>query len=651
MEEFTELQRALAGRFSLDRELGRGGMGVVYLARDVALDRLVAIKLLPRALAEQLDYRARFLKEARTAAALSHPNIVPIHLVEEKDGLVYFVMAYVDGESLGDRVRRTGPLKPPDAAKVVQEVAWALGYAHSRGVIHRDIKPDNILIDGGSGRAMVMDFGIARVTTGGTISQQGEVLGTLHYMSPEQASAESVIDGRADLYSLGVTAFFALTGRLPFESHNPGALVAMHLTAPPPPVMSVFGGIPVRFAAAVDRCLVKDPAGRFPDGEALADAIADAQITRREIAPSVREFLGTAKSAVVLGGAGLGLLWYAAFETATRIVPLGPMIGHPLDPLLAMLGALTGLAVIVPLLAARGLVRAGFGAHDVAEAAASSATARDANVEYELERIRLQGERLATPPARLALLAINGTMLWWIATKAVIPDVLSRTFDLGGAFTLLLAGGLSSFLLALTFKPKQTVAVFTRGTPENAGILRRFWIGPVGRALFAIAGLGLTKRKALPVPESAPAEVNLARAADQLFEQLPNELRARLGDMPQVIAGLERAAVALRARRDDLAGALADVGEPEGSLRRLPIMTELNEARGAAEERLGTAVTALENLRLDLLRLRAGIGRASDLTAAIDVAREVGRQVDAEIAARVEVESIVGRDARAGDKR
>src|SRR5439155_21323475 len=250
---FEQLQRALAGRFSLERELGRGGMAIVYLARDVALDRPVALKLLPPRLATDPDYRERFLREARTAAGLSHPNIVPIHLVEERDGLVYFVMAFVEGESLGQRVRRAGPLKPADVARLVQEVAWALAYAHGRGVIHRDIKPDNILIDKGSGRALVGDFGIARVTGTKTMSQRGKVLGTLAYMSPEQASAESAIDGRADLYSLGVTAFFALTGRLPFDSRNPAALMAMHSAEPAPTVRSVSRVAPARLAEAEDR--------------------------------------------------------------------------------------------------------------------------------------------------------------------------------------------------------------------------------------------------------------------------------------------------------------------------------------------------------------------------------------------------------------
>src|SRR5215218_5299198 len=160
-ELFMSLQQSLSGRYSIDREIGRGGMGIVYLAREVHLDRPVAIKLLPPDRAADPTLRERFLREARLAAKLSHPNIIPIHAVEEREDFVYYVMAFVDGKTLTDRVRTRGPLNASDGARLLREVAWALAFAHDQGLVHRDVKPDNILLESSSGRVLVADFGIA----------------------------------------------------------------------------------------------------------------------------------------------------------------------------------------------------------------------------------------------------------------------------------------------------------------------------------------------------------------------------------------------------------------------------------------------------------------------------------------------------------
>src|ERR1041384_7183372 len=231
--EFLELQAALAGESSLQRELGGGGMGIVYLARDVQLDRDVAIKVLPSELARSAESRQRFLREARTAAGLSHPHIVPIHRGGEVGGFVFFVMSYVEGETLGERLRTRGPLEPAEAARVLREVAWALAYAHGRGIIHRDVKPDNILLEAATGRAVVTDFGIAQgAADAGDASDPGRVMGTAHFMSPEQAAGPP-IDGRSDIYALGVVGYLAVSGRLPFEASNVPALLVRQATESP----------------------------------------------------------------------------------------------------------------------------------------------------------------------------------------------------------------------------------------------------------------------------------------------------------------------------------------------------------------------------------------------------------------------------------
>src|SRR5687768_3788265 len=251
-------------------------MGVVYLARDVQLDRDVAIKVLPTHLANDPVARDRFVREARMAAGLSHPHIVPIHRVGEASGFVFFVMSYVEGETLGERLRTRGPLPPAEAARVLREVAWALAYAHGRGIVHRDVKPDNILLEAGTGRALVTDFGIAHGGAApGPGTDPGKVMGTAHFMSPEQAANEPV-DGRSDLYSLGVVGYLAVSGRLPFEAENLPALLLLQATDAPRSVSLVAPGIPRALAAAIDRCLDSDPAGRFPDGETLAAALAPA---------------------------------------------------------------------------------------------------------------------------------------------------------------------------------------------------------------------------------------------------------------------------------------------------------------------------------------------------------------------------------------
>jgi len=272
----AHVQRALAAHYELDCEIGRGGMGIVYRAKDRRLKRQVAIKLLPPELAFRSDIKSRFLREAETAAQLSHPNIVPIYTVDEQEQLVFFVMAYIDGDNLAKRLHERGVLTIEETRKVLREVADALAYAHDRGVVHRDIKPDNILLDAVTGRPMVTDFGIARAMDSegdSRLTATGMAIGTPAYMSPEQAAGEREIDGRSDLYSLGILGYQMLTGEPPFVASSTPAMLVKHISERPMPVEQRRSDVPQDLARSVMMLLEKDPANRFPSAGALVAAL------------------------------------------------------------------------------------------------------------------------------------------------------------------------------------------------------------------------------------------------------------------------------------------------------------------------------------------------------------------------------------------
>ncbi|HTR76658.1 MAG TPA: serine/threonine-protein kinase [Gemmatimonadaceae bacterium] len=266
---FDERARALAPDFRLDREIGRGGMGVVYLAHDVTLDRTVAIKMLLEE-TPTAGVRARFLNEARTAAKLSHPNIVPIYRAEERGGLVFFVMAYVDGRSLAAEANANDAAPSSlEVSRILRDVALALDHAHRAGIVHRDITRENIMIERATGRPLITDFGIARVEGTPRVTQVGEVLGTFQYVSPERIKNEA-IDGRADLYSLGVVGFHLLAGRFPLDSDVGTAVLIAHVSTPAPNVATLAPGVDPALAAVIDRCLAKEPGARFATAADLA---------------------------------------------------------------------------------------------------------------------------------------------------------------------------------------------------------------------------------------------------------------------------------------------------------------------------------------------------------------------------------------------
>ncbi len=276
----SHVVRVLESQYEVEREIGRGGMGIVYKGRDKRLKRPVAIKLLPPELAFRSEIRSRFLREAEMAAQLSHPHIVPIYSVDEREGLVYFVMALVEGENLGTRIARQGPLPPDEVRRVLIEVGDALAYAHSQNTVHRDIKPDNILIDAATGRTMVTDFGIARaVSEGGEakLTATGIAIGTPAFMSPEQSAGDRDIDGRTDLYSLGIVAYQMLCGDLPFNATSTPALLVKHLSEKPVPI-DQRARVPGDLARAVMLCLEKNPDDRFPNAKEFVRALETGQV-------------------------------------------------------------------------------------------------------------------------------------------------------------------------------------------------------------------------------------------------------------------------------------------------------------------------------------------------------------------------------------
>jgi tetratricopeptide (TPR) repeat protein len=306
-DPFPALQAALGPQYRLERELGRGGMGVVYRATDTALDRSVAIKVVHPELATHSSIARRFLAEARTIARLRHPNIVAVHAAGTADGLLYYVMDEIEGESLRQRLSREGRLDFEEATRITADLAAALDTAARAGVVHRDVKPENVLIEKATGRAMLADFGIARAVAGdaaGPSTGQGVAVGTPTYMSPEQAAGEEV-DGRSDLYALGVVAYEMVAGHPPFTGAS-RVVVSKHIAERPAPIAKVRPGTPPRLAGALMRALEKHPSERWQTGEEFRQALAG----EREIPAATRrrgKWIAAAGVAAAILAATIGL--------------------------------------------------------------------------------------------------------------------------------------------------------------------------------------------------------------------------------------------------------------------------------------------------------------------------------------------------------
>jgi formylglycine-generating enzyme required for sulfatase activity len=304
---FAQVATALGGRYTLVRELGQGGMGAVFLGRDVKLGREVAIKVLPPTTRAYLGSE-RFEREVHLAAKLSHPHIVPLFEADEVEGFHYYVMGYVEGESLAERLARQGPLPLDEAIRITAEVGDALQYAHERGIIHRDIKPANILLSGG--HALVTDFGIAKNIAdsdgGVSLTGTGVTVGTAAYMSPEQASGERRIDARSDVYALAAVLYEMLAGEPPFTGPNAQAVVARILVDAPRTVRTVRPNVPAHIELALLAGLAKVPGDRPPSAKAFVDSLSP-PTTERQIAPR-RTWLRPATGVAVLAAGAIAAL-------------------------------------------------------------------------------------------------------------------------------------------------------------------------------------------------------------------------------------------------------------------------------------------------------------------------------------------------------
>lgn len=319
------LRAALGAQYRIERLLGQGGMGSVYLARDLTLDRPVAIKVINPDVAGNATLRSRFLQEARAVARLRHPNIVPVYAAGEADGMLYFVMEYVPGESLREVLARQGRQEGDRAAEILRDLALALHHAHSQGLVHRDVKPENILIDAESGRALLMDFGVARaVEQDGGMTQAGMVLGSPRYMSPEQAAGDSAIDGRSDLYSLALVGYEMCSGTPVVQASTVAGMLVKHLTETPAPLGQAAVHVPAHLAGAIDKGLAKDPALRWQTGREFAEAVAGSALTPSGELPGVRPAGRRARTGRVAAGiAAVGLAALAGWLAFGRTPAAG----------------------------------------------------------------------------------------------------------------------------------------------------------------------------------------------------------------------------------------------------------------------------------------------------------------------------------------
>ena len=619
----ARLAEALGDAYTIEGEIGRGGMGVVYRARDERLQRRVAIKVLPPELAFQKDIRERFTREAQTAARLSHPHIVPIHTVGEGQGLVYFVMGYVDGESVAGRIRRRGKLPVDEARRIMMESADALSAAHALSIIHRDIKPDNILLEGPRGRVMVTDFGIAKAlssTSGATLTGAGVAIGTPAFMSPEQAAGEREIDGRSDVYSLGVVCYQMLTGELPFTAPTVAGILMKQITEPAPDVRDRRTDAPEDLALAVSRCLEKDPENRWPSADALRRSLESRSVSGYR--PTGTSFRGQRPEASPQPRPLTGARPRPATGTAARR-GLEPRPGAGPRPL--------------PGSRAEERLRR----RDYRDRGSNDLPVPDTGEPRIVQKVR--GQFASWAAVSLGCLGIN------IATGITDPWFLFPMFGMGIGvmrnYAQLWQAGYS-WRDVLTRPPAHDAIETTlvKGASRLARQLPPPRADEYGAHLGAIQQvqgdrqailklldkLPPAERKLLPEVQGTvnglyERATDVARTLHAMDSNLDTE---SLGQIEERIAALGREPDdPERARRLDLLE------------RQRQTIADLRGRRGQVASHLESCVLAMQNVRFDLLRLRsAGVAAVlGDLTQATQQAKALSRDVDNAIAAAGEI--------------
>lgn len=629
------LKEALGDDYTIEGEIGRGGMGVVFRARDERLQRRVAIKVLPPELAFQKEIRERFTREAQTAARLSHPHIVPIHDVGEGKGLVYFIMGLVEGESLGGRLKRRGKLPPEEARRIMKETADALSAAHALSIIHRDIKPDNILLEGTRGRVMVTDFGIAKAVsagTGHTLTGAGIAIGTPQFMSPEQAAGEKSIDGRSDIYSLGVVTYQMLTGDLPFSAPTVAGILMKQITEPAPVIHERRSDVPEDLSLAVARCLEKDPESRWPTADALRRSLENRTVGTYR--PTTRTEAATRPRAGTVDRMGTGR---SASSTRPRTASSRPArAGGALEPLRPRAPAAR------PSRSPR-WVRNERGEWVRASEAAESGILRDTGEPAIVQKVRAQFARWAA--VSLGCFALN------VATGIDSPWFLFPAAGMGiGLLTNYAKLWQSGYSWRdVLNRPPAADAIQAPGGAKGTKALpppRREEFGAHYSSVLQVhtdrAAIITLMAKLSPTDKEMLPEV--LETADALHEKAL-EMARTLHSMDSNLnrEGLERI-------EDRLVELMAEAPSDERE-RRLTLLEQQKKAyqdligrRGQVADRLESSVLAMQNMRFDLLRLRsAGVGAViNDLSQATMQARALSRDVDNAIAAASEVREALG---------